>query len=102
MILAFRLNMPGVSSWNGRWSGEGKDFVKVVTIRGKAGETKGRQILSEDSFNYSFGDGWLSRIDVEQVDSAMAARLRRHSAGFCAYDWMVDSIVKNGRIEVGK
>lgn len=102
MILAFRLNMPGVRSWNGRWSGEGKDYVKVVTLRGKAGETKGRQILSEGSFDYCFGDGWLARVDVEEVGSAGAARLRKKSAGFCGYDWMVDSIVKNGRIEVNR
>jgi hypothetical protein len=102
MILAFRLSMPGVSSWNGRWSGEGKDYVKVVTLRGKAGETKGQQILNEGSFHYSFGDGWRARVDVEEVGSAGAARLRNKSAGFCGYDWMVDSIVKNGRIEVQK
>ena len=102
MILAFRLNMPGVRSWNGRWSGEGKDHVKVVTLRGKAGAAKGQQILNERSFHYSFGDGWVARIDVEQVDSGRAARLRRNSAGFCAYDWMVDSIMRIGRIEVNQ
>ena len=102
MILAFRLYMPGVKSWNGRWSGEGKDYVKVVTLRGKAGETKGQQLMSHGSYHYDFGDGWRARVDVEEVGSAGAARLRRKSAGFCGYDWMVDSIVKNGRIEVQK
>lgn len=98
MILAFRLSMPGVKSWNGRWSGEGKDYVKVVTLRGKASKIKGQQILSHGSYHYDFGDGWRARIDVEQIDSAQSARLRRREASFCGYDWMVDSIVKFGKI----
>ena len=98
MILAFKLSMPGVSSWNGRWSGEGRDYVKLVTFRGKAGENKGQQLLSHGSYHYDFGDGWRARVDVEEVGSAGAARLRRKSAGFCGYDWMVDSILQFGEI----
>lgn len=98
MILAFKLSMPGVSSWNGRWSGEGRDYVKVVTFRGKSGKTKGQQLLSHGSYHYDFGDGWRARVDVEEVGSAGAARLRRKSAGFCGYDWMVDSILQFGEI----
>lgn len=98
MILAFKLSMPGVSSWNGRWSGEGRDYVKVVTFRGKSGKTKGQQLLSHGSYHYDFGDGWCARVDVEEVGSAGASRLRRKSAGFCGYDWMVDSILQFGEI----
>ena len=98
MILAFRLNMPGVNSWNGRWSGEGRDHVKVVTFRGKAGNAKGQQILSHGSYHYDFGDGWRARIDVEKIDSARAARIRRGQPTFCGYCWMVDSILQFGKI----
>jgi hypothetical protein len=37
-------------------------------------------------------------VAVAKVDAAEARRLRRASAGFCGYDWMIASIEKHGRI----
>lgn len=34
----------------------------------------------------------------ESADSKEAAKLRKRSAGFCGYDWMVDSLLMDGRI----
>jgi len=99
MILAFRLSMPGVSSWNGRWSGEGRDYVKVVNLgRTQKAEKKGRALVEKGSFYHSFGDGWTACVSVEEVDARQAATLRRKSAGFCGYDWMVESIRWHGEI----
>ena len=35
MILEFKLSMPKVNSWNGKWSREGEYFAKIITFRGK-------------------------------------------------------------------
>ena len=100
MILAFELSMPGVSSWNGRWSGEGRNYVKVVNMgRTQKAEAKAREILDKEYYRYSFGDGWAAGVSVKQVDAREAAWLRRKSDGFCGYDWMVDSIRMHGEIQ---
>lgn len=92
--------MPGVSSWNGRWSGEGREYVKVVSLgRSKKAAAAEAAIANDGYFYYSFGDGWAAAVSAALVDSpAEARRLRRVSAGFCGYDWMVDEIVQHGRI----
>jgi hypothetical protein len=98
MILTFRLIMLNVKTCNGRRSDEGRDHVRVVTFRGKSGKAKGQQILSHGSYRYNFGDGWWARIDVEQVSSSTAAKIRRSEPSFCGYNWMVDSIFQFGKI----
>ncbi len=91
MTLVFVLSMPGCASWNGRWSGEGKLYSIVRRFRGKSPEP--------GHYSYAWPDGWRASVEVRQVDFSEARRLRRNSKGFCGYDWMVDSIVKHGRIQ---
>jgi len=101
MILAFELSMPGVASWNGRWSGEGRLYARVVNFgRGKAATERATRIRDTGYFHYSFGDGWRAGVSVRQVTSAEARRIRRKSQGFCGYDWMIDSIRKHLEIRV--
>ena len=90
-MLLFRLSMPNVSSWNGRWSGEGREYTKLVDERQAKHELKG-------SYYYDFGDGWGARIDVTTVTGGEVAKIRKRSDGFCGYDWMVDSILRHGEI----
>lgn len=96
MILSFKLTMPNRGSWNGGWSGEGNLYVITKTFRGKAVE-KAEKILAGGYYHYSWSDGWGAGIYVREVDSREAARLRKHSKGFCGYDWMVDTIIKYGK-----
>ena len=91
MILAFYLSMPSNNAWNGRWTGEGGLYARTRTFR-KDPE------LSKDYYHYSFGDGWAAAVEVKKIDSREAARLRRKSVGFCGYDWMIDSILRNDKI----
>jgi len=98
MILCYELSMPGRGSWNGGWSGEGRLYAIVRTYRGKVGEEKAAAILEVPSYYYRWDDGWAARVNVRKVDSHEAARIRKKSAGFCAYDWMVDSIERDGTI----
>jgi hypothetical protein len=92
--IAFTLSMPCTNSWNGRWSGDGRLFVIVRSYNDK----RAKQILSRSSYRYSFGDGWVADVSVEEVDEKQARSLRRRSDGFQSYDWMVNSIEMDGEI----
>lgn len=92
MLLAFELSMPGVNSWNGKWSGESKSFVKVLKVGTKS-------LAKPGYYHYDFGDGWRAAVSVRKVDAATARKLRKESLGFCGYDWMIDEILDNGRIK---
>jgi hypothetical protein len=98
-MLAFTLSMPGVGSWNGRWSGEERVYVKLVPVRaGLKARAHADLLLKEGHWRYDFGDGWAAGVSVREVDGPEARQLRCRSAGFCGYDWMVDEIMEHGRI----
>lgn len=97
MILSFRLTMPNVNSWNGKWSGEGKKYIITKRFLKKDIELA-NDLVKTGYYHYNFGDGWSAGIYVEEVDSRQAAKLRKLSVGFCGYDWMVESILKYGKI----
>lgn len=93
MILSFTLSMPNNNSWNGKWSGENRFYAKVINFgRTKKGEAAAQKILDESYYYYNFGDGWGAGVSVKEVDAREAAKIRRKTAGFCGYDWMIDSI----------
>ena len=110
MILAFKLSMPSNNSWNGKWTGQDKFYVKVRSFQGKRRIERAEKILNRETplgghperrgyYSYGFGDGWRAGVDVHIIDKSEAARLRRQSDGFCGYDWMVDSIIENLEIK---
>ena len=97
MLIVFELSMPNVGSWNGKWTGEKDYHARVRRFCGND-LPKAREILAKKSYDYNFGDGWRAEVDVMQVDSKEAARIRKKSVGFCGYDWMIDSIIHKGDI----
>jgi hypothetical protein len=97
MILAFTLTMPNNNAWDGKWSGGGKLYVETRAFR----SGKDKQIaanLADRNFYYNFGDGWGANVEVTEVDSGEAQKLRNKSSGFCGYEWMIESIIKHGKI----
>lgn len=99
MILEFKLSMPNIGSWNGKWSGESNYYAKIVNLgRTKDKEELGNEILSKNRYYYDFGDGWGMSIQIRKVDSKEATKIRKKSNGFCGYDWAVASILKHGKI----
>lgn len=95
--LIFKLSMPGRSSWNGRWSGEDKLYAIVKPIgRSAAARLKADEILSKRYFSHRWSDGWCASIEVIEGDSTEVRRVRKHSKGFCGYDWMVANIMSHG------
>jgi hypothetical protein len=103
MILAFKLSMPSNNSWNGKWSGDGQVYAQTRTVRKVplplASALAGRE---EARFSYAFGDGWVAAVAVTKVSGREATKLRRETRGFCGYDWMIDSIIAHGRIQIGR
>lgn len=98
-IICFELSMPNNNAWNGRWSGEGRQYARIIRFRPtKAQQTKAASILKEHSFYYNFGDGWGASVSAREVTSEAARKIKRTSAGFCGYDWMIQSIIDNGEI----
>ena len=48
---------------------------------------------------YNFGDGWGANVSVRIVEGAKSRNQAiKGSKGFCGYDWMIDSILKHGKI----
>lgn len=103
MLLCFKLSMPNVGSWNGKWTGENTLYARVINFgRSEKENEKARAILDKGYYHYNFGDGWAAGIYVSQVDAKEAASIRRRSAGFSGYDWMIQSIKDNNKIQASK
>jgi len=94
--IIYTLSMPNVRSWNGKWTGAEKTYC-VGRSYPKKSEALAR-VLSQPSFYYNFGDGWGASVRIEKVDAKEKTKRVKHSAGFCGYDWMIDSIEKRGII----
>lgn len=104
-IVSFELTMPNVASWNGRWSGEGKKYYVVKKFTEKFLKQDHLKTLVDkgrDNFYYRWEDGWGANVSVEIIDATEARKRRKISSGFCGYEWMIDSIIAKGRIEVRK
>lgn len=97
MKICFELSMPNRGSWNGRWSGEGDLYAKIVNFsKAKISQEKAQKILSEDSYYHRWDDGWGASISVREVDSKESVKIKRKSKGFCGYDWMINNIISHG------
>lgn len=95
-MIAYHLSMPGVASWNGKWSGEDRLWVICRPMRGAA---RLSSIIEGQPYHYDFGDGWRAMVRCEHVTGDVARKLRRKSAGFAGYEWMIDEIQTYGRIK---
>lgn len=115
-ILSFELTMPNKGSWNGKWSGEDRKYFIVRKFDNKVADkimegaetspiyegffapVKVGETPARKSYYYGWNDGWGANVRVEYVDAREANKRRKNSAGFCGYDWMVDSIINYDEI----
>lgn len=99
MRLAFILTMPGVASWNGRWSGQDDLHCRVENLGTTLkAAVKGRKALDGGPYFYRWPDGWCAKVEVREVDAMEGRKLAKASKGFCGYEWMIESIYRHGRI----
>lgn len=92
-MIVFELSMPNRGSWNGKWSGDGSVFVRVKK------ECDVMKEVWDKDFWYYWNDGWTACVSVKRMPVAEARKLNKKSRGFCGYDWMINSIIKNGEIK---
>lgn len=101
--LLFEYGHSNVGSWDGKWSGDKKIYAKKVVITKEKEEllkslgipmTKG----SKKEFLYDFGDGWTAKVIMTVGTSREFDPIVKRSGGFLGYDWMIDEILKHGRI----
>lgn len=91
-MIVFELSMPGKGSWNGKWTEEGRCYVRTRSQRSVPKDAWNK------SFRYRWDDGWEACVTVTQMPATEARKLERHSVGFAGYDWMIRSIIKYGKI----
>lgn len=92
-MVLFKLTMPNVGSWNNKWSGEGN----LYCISRKLSKPIEKE-LDGKNFFYRWEDGWTAQISCTMMSATEARRLTKKSKGFYGYNWMVDSILKDGEI----
>lgn len=83
----FRLTMPGVASWDGKWSGEGRNYVIYETL--SAAEIEHLSIPT--SWRYAWDDGWCAEVRARVMEKG---ERKQKSDGFNGYDWMVRNILR--------
>lgn len=86
-IAIAELTMPNAGSWNGKFSGSGNTYTKKIRL------LKTEEHLIGKNFYYNFGDGWGANVSIRLKEPKEKATER-----FMGYDWMVSSILKNGKI----
>lgn len=97
MILSFELTMPNVNTWNGRWSGQrSKFYIHKNVLKQVAKNILGDK--EQNEWYYAFGDGWVAKVSVIKVSFNEKNKRKLISKGFAGYDWMVDEILKYGKI----
>ncbi len=93
-LILFTLTMPNKGSWDGKWSGEGKFYGIIKNIC----KEDMLRILETKSYHYRWDDGWSVSIYAEKIDGKERNKYEKKSEGFCGYEWMIDSIIKNNKI----
>ncbi len=96
----FRLRMPGRASWDGKWSGEGRNYALVRDLSDDQatrlfGLPPERFDLSKcrSSWTHRWSDGWIAEVSARVVP---AGEELPKSDGFLGYDWMIDNILATG------
>ena len=95
-MIVFKLTMPNRNTWNGKWTGDEMIFARVRKDRDVPKDIIGK------SFFHHWDDGWTACVSVDKMDYREANKLMRKSAGFCGYDWMIESIIRYGEIRYKK
>lgn len=91
-MIVFELTMPHVGSWNGKWTGADRQYIRTRDERKVP-----KEIWNKDFF-YRWSDGWESCVSVTKMKASDASKLERKSSGFLGYDWMINSLIADGYI----
>ena len=87
--ILFRLTMPRTGSWDGKWSGQERNYTLVRSVKQKRIDELG----IPTRWRHNFGDGWAANVEATIMQPG---ERKPKSDGFCGYDWMVDGIIRWG------
>ncbi len=93
-LILFTLTMPGCGSWNGVDTGAGRFHGIIKSLSNE----DSKRVLETKDYRYTWDDGWSANIEVQKITGKDRPKIERRSEGFRGYDWMVDSIIKHGKI----
>jgi len=88
----FRLTMPGIRSWNGKWSGEDQNLTVVRSLT----PTEVQALELPNSWRHHWKDGWCARVSARLMEKG---ERRAKSDGFHGYEWIVQNVLLYGRAE---
>jgi hypothetical protein len=80
--------MPSTGSWNGQWSGAGRNYVRVRRVDAKRADE-----LAAGRWYHNWTDGWSALVTARIMERGERAT---KSDGFAGYDWMIDNIIRHG------
>lgn len=86
----FKLTMPRRGSWNGSWSGEGRNYTRTRDL-----DDDHARKLDGRSWMYYWPDGWCAEVSARLVPEGGD---QKPSHGFHGYGWMIDSILRHDKI----
>ena len=73
--IEFSLTMPSIGSWNGRWSGEGRNYLKYKNLSkremGFLGLGGNKVFCEKKSWGYRWDDGWGASVIARVPDGVM-------------------------------
>ena len=97
-MIVFELTFPNRGSWNDKWSGENDRHIIVKKDSQVPKDRIGK------TYSYDFGDGWVASVSIIKLNGndKEYRQLKKKNAGFCGYDWMVDSIIVYDEIKYNK
>jgi hypothetical protein len=84
--------MPSRGSWDGGWSGAGRNYVIVRSMR----DADAAALLGgkgKESWWHLWDDGWAACVTARLMDRGERTP---KSDGFSGYDWMVRNILDHG------
>jgi hypothetical protein len=102
--IEFKLTMPGRNTWNGKWSGDERNYTIVKSLKDEevsrvfdtfADGSAVSLDRTTKSWFYRWPDGWSALVTARIVPRG--ERLRK-SDGFNGYEWMIASILQYGKI----
>ena len=85
----FKMTMPGIGSWDGKWSGSSKNYLIVRSLSDE--EIKALGVPC--SWSHHWSDRWSANVSARIMKKGERSK---KTDGFCGYDWMVDNIVRYG------
>lgn len=100
--VVFILTMPGVGSWNRKWTGADKLYCRTRSYpfnkKTILTESVLGRVLAYENRSYDFCDGWIANVRIMVCTAQEKKNYDKKSQGFCGYEWMIDEIEKYKRI----